>query len=275
VLDVPNDTRHPATMSEDAGQGEQIIRRARTVAAGFADVGLTQAEELLRRMSPEGRAQARRERAARVRRHNRLLAQFALALLASLATWVVLGLIVVPTVAMLAAAATMLLLTMVIVARASPGAPGREALVAAALPDLAAEASNWLAAQRRGLPAPALQLADTMMRRLDQLQPQLVRMAPHDPAADALRKLVATELPALVESWRAVPISLRGSAQLDGRIANAQLIDGMQLIDAEVARVADHLARGAIDGITVQGRYLELKYAEDALLIGRDPPHRQ
>ena len=50
---------------ERQGQGEDIVRRARGVAAGLADVGLTQAEDLLRRLSPEGRAQARRERDAR------------------------------------------------------------------------------------------------------------------------------------------------------------------------------------------------------------------
>ena len=50
------------TGQDRTGQGDEIVRRARGVAAGFADVGLTQAEELLRRLSPEGRAQARREK---------------------------------------------------------------------------------------------------------------------------------------------------------------------------------------------------------------------
>lgn len=256
------------TTESGRGDGEQMIRRAHKLALGFADTGLTQAEEMLRRVSPEGRVQARRERAARARRRNRVLVQLALAALASLLVLAVLAQVVVPAFAIVAATITMVLLTMLIASRARPGSPGREALVGADLSALPGEASVWLAAQRRALPAPALQLTETLTRRLDDLAPQLARLDAREPAAHAVRKLIATELPSLVEGWRGVPLSLRGTPQANGRTPNGQLVNGLQLIDDEVARMTEQLARGALDEVATQGRYLELKYRGDSDLNG-------
>jgi len=242
------------------GDGSELIRRAQKLAIGFADTGLTHAEDMLRRISPEGRAQARRERAARARRRNRLLAQLALAALVALLVLGLLWQLVNPALSVIAAAAVMLALTTAIVSRTRPRAPGREALVGADLASLPAEATVWLAAQRRALPAPAVRLTDTLARRLDDLAPQLARLDPREPAADAVRKLISVELPALVEGWRGVPLSLRGVPQADGRSPNAQLVDGLALIDAEVSRMTEQLARGALDEVATHGRYLELKY---------------
>ena len=68
-LDRARKDRHPRAMDDNSGQRAPMIDRARSVAAGFADVGLTQAEELLRRLSPEGRGQARREREVALKRN--------------------------------------------------------------------------------------------------------------------------------------------------------------------------------------------------------------
>jgi hypothetical protein len=131
------------------------------------------------------------------------------------------------------------------------------------MPGLAEEAIVWLAAQRRGLPPPALQLATSMSGRLEDLAPQLARLDPRSPAAAAIRKLVAVELPDLLEGWRSVPISARRVPRGDGRAPEDHLINGLQLIDAELARVDAQLGQGALDAIAVQGRYLELKYDGD------------
>lgn len=244
------------------GQGDEIVRRARGVAAGFADVGLTQAEELLRRLSPEGRAQARREKEARQRRERRVLARLALALVAALLVWATLGMVFAPTIATALAIATMVVLT-VMIAHYSKAAPrGRAALAEATLPDLAAETTLWLTAQRRGLPLPAAQLTDALTQRFSELAPQTARLDPKSPAADAVRTLIATELPDLVDGWRAVPVSRRTVPQANGRTPNDHLIDGLRLIDMEVARMTDNLSHGALDAVAVQGRYLELKYGD-------------
>lgn len=248
--------------------GEDMLRRAHGVALGLADAGLSQAEEMLRRVSPEGRAQARRERQARARRRNRMLARIAVALLVAiliLNLLVAAGLPMPVGLALIAAAlagggALLARRQARVGSRTGQRDPAGEALATADLRRLPAQATSWLGDQRRALPAPAVPIADSLGRRLDELTPQLARLSPDEPAADAIRKLVATELPGLVEGWRGVPASLRGVPRADGRTPDAHLLDGLTLIDAEVARMTEQLARGAVDEVATQGRYLELKY---------------
>lgn len=250
-------------MSEDRRSNEfdQLADRARDVAIGLANTGLTQAEEMLRRVSPEGRAQARREREARRRARQRAIGQVVLVMLPAAILVILLAMLGItgpaPAVAVFLIAALIAILL-----RRRQGTPGASA---AALPvvelrRLPAEATSWLDTQRRALPAPALPLADALGQRLTELEPQLARLNPDEPAAEAVRKLIATELPALVQGWRGVPPSLRAEPQADGRTPNTQLVDGLRVIDGEVARMTEQLARGALDEVATQGRYLELKY---------------
>lgn len=237
-----------------------MINRAKSVAAGFADIGLTRAEELLRRMSPEGREQARREREAKSRRQKRLFTRLLLAVIASVLAWAILTPMIAPAVALAASSALMLLLTTLIFLRADPRAPGREALTQATLSELAEEAIVWIAAQRRGLPQSALQITETMSHRLEALAPVLGRLDDRTPAAAAIHKLIAAELPALVDGWRSVPVSMRSVARTDGFTPNDHLDSGLELIDAELSRIGEQFAYGALDEIAIHGRYLELKY---------------
>jgi hypothetical protein len=48
--------------------------------------------------------------------------------------------------------------------------------------------------------------------------------------------------------------------QADGRTPDDHLINGLRLIDAELARAGECLGRSSLDEIAIQGRYLELKY---------------
>jgi hypothetical protein len=237
--------------------------RARNIAAGFADVGLSRAEELLRRLSPEGREQARREKEARARRRKRLILRLGMALVATLVAAALLAAVVPLSAAFAAAAALMVLLTLLVYLSSSRPLPGREALTGAGLPDLAEEAIAWVAAQRRGLPPEALRLTNSVCGRLEALSPQLGRLDSHSPAASALRKLIGEELPNLVDGWRAVPISARGNLCADGRSSDDHLINGLQLIDAELARASVQFGRLPADEIAILGRYLELKYDDN------------
>ena len=208
----------------------------------------------------------RRERAAKARRQQRLMVRLAMAAIASLLAGALLGAVFPAGVAIASASALMLLLATLVFVRAAPRSPGREALAEARRPGLAEEAIVWLAAQRRGLPAPALELTGTVSQRLDNLAPRLSRLDPGSPSAAAIHKLIAVELPDLVEGWRTVPISARRVPHADGRTPDDHLINGLQLIDLELARVCEQLGRGAVDEIAVQGRYLQLKYnADDGL----------
>lgn len=258
--DDTNDHRLSAQMTRDADNGNPLIHRARNVAAGFADIGLTHAEDLLRRMSPEGREQARRERQAKARRQKKMFNRLLLAMIASVLAWAVLTPILAPSVAFAVASALTLLMTTFVLLRADPRAPGREAMAQASLPELAEEANVWLAAQRRGLPKPALKIIDTMSHRLEALAPVLGRLDERTPAAAAIHKLIAAELPALVDGWRSVPVSMRGVSRTDGFTPNDHLESGLALIDAELCRIGEQIAHGALDEIAIHGRYLELKY---------------
>jgi hypothetical protein len=248
-------------MSDDRNGGD-LVRRAQQVAAGFADVGLSQAEEMLRRVSPEGRAAARRRRLERARRARRIWLQIGAAVLVALfVTALFRGLggaaagadLLFP--ALLAIAAALIWRSNRWMVAATPAR-----LAVADLHGLAGETGRWLEEQRRALPAPAVQLTDQLQRRFDSLGPQLAQLRPDEPAAEAVRKLLATELPQLVERYQAVPPPLRAQPNADGRSPDAHLLHGLQLIDGEVARMTDQLARGALDEVATQGRYLELKY---------------
>lgn len=256
-------------MNHDADPGEPMIYRARKIAAGFADVGLTHAEEMLRRLSPEGREQARRDREAKARRRKRLMLRLIMAATAALLVWALLATVSSFGVALAAASAVLLLLTVMVLLRGDRAVPGSEALAEAPLHRLAEESIVWLAAQRRGLPLPAAQLADSMSLRLDILAPQLGRLDPRSPAAASVRKLIAEEMPRLVGSWRTVPISARRAPGADGRTPDDHLINGLQLIEAELGQASEQLGREPADEIAVLGRYLELKYDGEGRLTRR------
>ena len=189
-----------------------------------------------------------------------------MAAIAALLAWALLATVSAPGVALAAASAVMLLLTLLVFARAERPGPGREALAEAPLSHLAEETIVWVAAQKRGLPLPAAQLADSLSWRLDALAPQLGRLDPRSPAAAAIRKLIAEEMPKLVDGWRSVPITARRAPGADGRTPDDHLINGLQLIDAELGRASEELGREPVDRIEVFGRYLELKYDGDGRL---------
>lgn len=236
---------------------DRLIGRARDVALGLADTGLTRAEAMLHRVSPAGRARARREREARARARRPVWVA-AIGAVMVLASTALMG---ASPVVLLGLAVLLVAAVVLIAVQVRPAPVTGEILVRrTALPDLTRQAQTWLDRQRDALPAPALPLADALAHRLAELQPQLARLSPEEPAAEAVRKLIATELPGLVDGWRGVPPSLRTRPQADGRTPDAQLVDGLRLIDGEVARMTEQLARGALDEVATQGRYLELKY---------------
>ena len=133
------------------------------------------------------------------------------------------------------------------------------ALVQTDLKLLPQRTEEWLDRQRPALPAPAIRLVDSIGTRLDALAPQLVGLDPQVPAAAALRKLMAEELPELVSGYQRVPADLRRDAR-DGISPDRQLVEGLTVVESELARMTEQLARGDLDRLATQNRYLELKY---------------
>lgn len=142
-----------------------------------------------------------------------------------------------------------------------------QALAAAPLTALPLQTEIWLDNQRKALPAPAVTLADSIGVKLETLAPQLERLSEQEPAAQEIRKLLSDHLPELVTGYESIPASLRREER-NGRVPEQQLVEGLTVIDGELARISETLASGDIDKLAVQNRFLELKYQE-AKELGR------
>ncbi|MDE0945717.1 MAG: hypothetical protein OSA39_02565 [Sphingobium sp.] len=136
-----------------------------------------------------------------------------------------------------------------------------EALAQTPLTALPLQTEIWLENQRKALPAPAITLVDSIGVKLETLAPQLERLDPQDPAAQDVRRLLADHLPELVTGYQSIPQPMR-RAERNGRVPEQQLIDGLGVIDAEIARMSEQLASGDLNKLATQNRFLELKYQE-------------
>ncbi len=230
----------------------------------------SQAEAMMRRVSPEGRARALKEQQRRQKARNKLIGRCVLAgIVIALLLWAVNALVVpVGSVGLTAAIVAFIAscVTISVMARERPAT--KATLGATPLRQLPERTGAWLETQRPALPAPAATLIDGIGVRLEAMTPQLARIEPNGPAAEAVRKLLCTELPALLDGYHEIPATLRDQPRGDGQSANAHLLHGLGVIDSEVSRMTEQLARGAFDELATQNRYLELKYDGSGALEG-------
>jgi hypothetical protein len=120
-------------------------------------------------------------------------------------------------------------------------------------------ATTALETQRPALPPPAQRLVDGIGLKLEQLAPQLNALDEKAPAAFEIRRLIADELPELVKGYERVPLHLRREG-LNGMSPDKQLVEGLAVVDSELARMSSQIAHGDLNALATQGRYLELKY---------------
>lgn len=204
---------------------------------------------------------ARRQKVGEVgRRLVRIAGANAVILIAA----IIFGLAVTPLGLIGAVAVIALMLAVTLVLAMAPTAPPptpaklRQAPIAA----LPLQTEYWLSAQRAALPAPAVPLLDAIAVRLDVLAPQLATLDEGAPAAAEIRKLVGEQLPEFVNGYRRVPASLRGVAR-NGKTPDAQLLDGLKLIEEEIGEMTAELAKGDLDALATRERFLEIKYRGD------------
>jgi hypothetical protein len=222
------------------------------------------AEALLQRVSPEGRAiaaRARRKRnAAAMRTLRRLVVATAAVFVAAILWAIAIGPIGITgfTGALVALAVAWAII--LFSSRSIEETPER--LAHSDLARLAPRTETWLQAQRPLLPPPAARLIDGIGLKLDALGPQLAGLDPNEPAAAGIRKLLAEELPELIQGYARVPLSLRKAK--NGIGPDVQLIQGLGVVDEELARMSEDLAAGDLRKLATQGRYLELKYKDEA-----------
>jgi hypothetical protein len=233
-----------------------------------SDRVLADAEAVLRRHSERGQSLSAR---ARERRNASILRR--LGRISAAAFAIILGAMVVGWFAPLGANGVMIVLGLLLVATLAfallPGerAVSTQKLAETELTALPLKTEIWLEAQRKALPAPAVTLVDSIGVKLEGLAPQLERLDPNEPAAVEIRKLLADHLPELVTGYRSIPETLRRE-QRNGRVPEQQLVEGLSVIDGEIARMSETLASGDLDKLATQNRFLELKYQE-AKELGR------
>ncbi|QGP79112.1 hypothetical protein [Sphingobium sp. CAP-1] len=227
-----------------------------------SDRVLADAEAVLRRHSERGQSLSTR---ARQRRNAGLIRKVKYAFWAILA--VVLGSAVAGFILPLGVTGVMIALGVMIAAllliALIPGESGvkTEALAQTGIAALPLKTEIWLENQRKALPAPAVTLVDSIGVRLETLAPQLERLGEQEPAAQEIRKLLSDHLPELVTGYQSIPQPLRREER-NGRVPEKQLIEGLSVIDAEIARMTETLASGDLDKLATQNRFLELKYQE-------------
>ena len=226
---------------------------------------IAKAGDLIARASDNRRAQQRvKER--RRRNAARRVKRMAIASAAILFALVAIGLAGYPVgttgvmIAGLAIIASILLLSVF------PGSaePTAENLPTTELSLLPLKTEEWLSTQRLALPAPAARLVDGIGVKLENLVPQLATLDEREPAAAAIRRLIGDELPELVKGYTRVPQGLR-TVDTDGIVPERQLLDGLRVVDTELQRMSEQLARGDLERLATQGKFLELKYQGDKL----------
>jgi hypothetical protein len=136
-----------------------------------------------------------------------------------------------------------------------------------ALASLPQQTEEWLDRQRPSLPGVAMPLVDGIGVKLDVLAGQLKALNEAEPAAAEVRKLVGEQLPELIKGYQRVPENLRRVDRF-GQSPDKQLVDGLALIDQEIAQMSAQLAQGDLDALATRGRYLQIRYRGDDEVSG-------
>ncbi len=134
--------------------------------------------------------------------------------------------------------------------------PTVDNIINAELGALPVRVERWLAARRSELPQSARVQVDELLLRLEILAPQLQKVDADAPVVTDARRLIGNELPRLVTSYVEVPASYREP----GGEADTQLHEGLATISAELKRLSEQLAKGDLDRLAIEGRFLEIKY---------------
>jgi len=155
-------------------------------------------------------------------------------------------------------------LAAIVAAFAAPVAGPRVDQMDSAPPaELPAITDAWLERQRRNLPRLAAPQVDAIAARLASLEVQLASIPANDPVAQDVGRLLGRHLPELVQRYTRVPPEQRvRTVEEDGRTLDATLVEGLKVVEAELARASDTLAAADRDAVRIQGKFLEARYGE-------------
>ena len=222
------------------------------------------AADFLRRISPEGRAAARRRRERRQKAFLRIAKRVVLACLGILAVAIAIGFVMplqAEGVFLTMIAMALVSVAIILWSRAPDFTP--EKVASADLHLLPSQTSEWLEKQRPALPSPAQRQLDQLTASLEAITPQLAALDVRSPEALEARRLIGDELPELVRGYQKVPPSLRRQPLNGGPSPDKQLVEGLGTIGEEIARMNARLADNDLKALATQNRFLEIKYKGD------------
>jgi hypothetical protein len=222
------------------------------------------AADFLRRISPEGRAAARRRRERRKAAFLRVARRVVLACLAILAVAIAIGFVMplqAEGVFLTMIAMALVSVAIILWSRTPDFTP--EKVASTDLHLLPSQTGEWLEQQRPALPSPAQRQLDQLTASLDAITPQLAALDVRSPEALEARRLIGDELPELVRGYQKVPPSLRRQPLNGGPSPDKQLVEGLGTIGEEIARMNARLADNDLKALATQNRFLEIKYKGD------------
>jgi hypothetical protein len=207
--------------------------------------------------------QARRERQRTVRRYGRAVRNAALALLVvSLATLVIGVVTPIGLFGFLAAVALAVAVAGLLFFWGAREEPATS--VPKDLPngEMVQRFASYLYRNRRGLPAPAQTVVDSISERLGTLKQTLERTEALDPDAQEARRLMSTHLPSLLDRYANVPSAYRSQPDAEGKTVDQRLVEGLSASEVALGEVTERLARRDVDAFSTQGRFIESKYGQ-------------
>jgi hypothetical protein len=150
-----------------------------------------------------------------------------------------------------------------------PRAPQLIASTGAGIAELPERTAEWLDHHRELLPRPAEARVDAIIRELRALDPQVKDLDPRTPGVPELRRLLAEELPDLIQGYQRIPVALQKEPQLGGASPAERLVDALGTVEEQLARAGRRLATDDLHALATQQRYLELKYKDGGDKGGR------
>jgi len=132
------------------------------------------------------------------------------------------------------------------------------------LDELAARAEEGLLDRCEELPGRALPAADAIIERLHELQPHARELDPGSLVAGDARRLIGQHLPKLVDTYLALPPSLRAP----GSESTQRLAESLGIVADELASLLEQCCRDRQLGFETQRRFIETRYRDDDRLRG-------
>ncbi len=127
-----------------------------------------------------------------------------------------------------------------------------------ALDELAARVEDGLIDRRQELPGRAIPAADSIIFRLNELQPHLAGLDPASLEAGEVRRLVGEHLPRLIDSYLSLPARSRSP----GSEAGLKFSESLDTVSGELDHLLDRCCRDRHLSFETQNRFIESRYRE-------------